>query len=187
MTMPLLAGLDGVEKMSKSLGNYIGITEPPQEIFGKLMSISDELMWRYMELLSFQELAVIRLKREAVANGANPRDVKFEFATEIVKRFHGQLAASNAAMEFIARFRDGQLPENMPEVTLSAPAGGLAIAQAIKQAGLAPSVSEAARNIEQGGVRLDGERLADKALKLARGTSVVVQVGKRKCARVIVK
>jgi len=184
MTMPLLVGLDGVEKMSKSLGNTIGITEPPQEIFGKLMSISDELMWRYMELLSFQELEVIRLKRAAVANGANPRDVKFEFATEIVKRFHGQLAARNAAMEFIARFRDGQLPENMPEVTLHAPAGGIVITQILKQADLAPSVTEANRLIEQGGVKVDGERVSERSLMLAKGNVYVVQVGKRKVARI---
>jgi tyrosyl-tRNA synthetase len=187
LTTPLLQGLDGVNKMSKSLGNYVGIAEPPQEIFGKLMSISDELMWRYIELLSFEPMSAVRKRRQEVAGGANPRDVKVRFAQEIVARFHGAAAARTALEAFEQRFRHGQLPEEMAEVTLSAPAGGLAIAQAIKQAGLAPSVSEAARNIEQGGVRLDGERLADKALKLARGTSVVVQVGKRKVARVIVK
>jgi tyrosyl-tRNA synthetase len=184
ITMPLLVGLDGVEKMSKSLGNYIGITEPPQEIFGKLMRISDELMWRYMELLSFEETTAIRSKREAVANGANPRDVKIEFATEIVKRFHGQLAAKDAAMEFIARFRDGQLPESMPEVTLHAPAGGIVITQVLKQADLAPSVTEANRLIEQGGVKVDGERVSERSLMLAKGKTYVVQVGKRKVARI---
>jgi len=184
ITLPLLEGLDGKEKMSKSLGNYVGIAEPPGEIFGKLMSISDELMWRYMELLSFQDMEVLRLKREAVANGANPRDVKFDFATEIVKRFHGQLAARNAAMEFIARFRDGQLPENMPEVTLHTQGDGLAVVQVLKRAGLVPSVSEAQRVIDQGGVRLNGERLSDRSLRIARGATVVAQVGKRKFARI---
>ena len=187
LTMPLLVGLDGVDKMSKSLGNYIGITEPPQEIFGKLMSISDALMWRYIELLSFEPMSAVRKWRQEVAAGANPRDVKVRFAQEIVTRFHGAAAARAALAAFEQRFRHGQLPDEMAEVTLSAPAGGLAIAQALKLAGLAPSVSEATRNIEQGGVRLDGERLADKALKLARGASVVIQVGKRKLARVIVK
>jgi tyrosyl-tRNA synthetase len=186
LTTPLLEGLDGVQKMSKSLGNYVGIAEPPREIFGKLMSISDELMWRYIELLSFEPMASVRQWRADVAAGANPRDVKARFAQEIVARFHGAGAARAALEEFESRFRHGQLPEDMPEVSLQAPAGGLAIAQAIKQAGLAPSVSEATRNIEQGGVRLDGERLADKALKLARGASVVIQVGKRRFARITV-
>jgi tyrosyl-tRNA synthetase len=187
LTTPLLEGLDGVQKMSKSLGNYVGIAEPPREIFGKLMSISDELMWRYVELLSFEPMATVRQWRADVAAGANPRDVKVRFAQEIVARFHGAPAARAALEEFESRFRHGQMPEDMPAVSLKAPDGGLAIAQAIKQAGLAPSVSEATRNIEQGGVRLDGERLADKALKLARGASVVIQVGKRKFARVTVK
>jgi tyrosyl-tRNA synthetase len=186
LTTPLLEGLDGVNKMSKSLGNYVGIAEPPREIFGKLMSISDELMWRYIELLSFEPMATVRQWRQDVAAGANPRDVKARFAQEIVARFHGVAAARAALEEFESRFRHGQLPEDMPAVSLQAPAGGLAIAQAIKQAGLAPSVSEATRNIEQGGVRLNGERLADKALKLARGASVVIQVGKRRFARVTV-
>jgi tyrosyl-tRNA synthetase len=186
MTMPLLVGLDGVEKMSKSLGNYIGIAEPAQEIFGKVMRISDELMWRYMELLSFQDLDVIRLKKEAVANGANPRDMKFDFAREIVERFHGGTAAQNAANEFNARFRDGALPEDMPAVTLHAPASGLSITQLLKQADLVPSVSEANRLIEQGGVRVDGERVSERSLVLAKGKAYVVQVGKRKVARIII-
>jgi tyrosyl-tRNA synthetase len=186
MTMPLLEGTGGVEKMSKSLGNYIGIAEPAQEIFGKLMRISDELMWRYLELLSFQDLAAIRLQKEAVANGANPRDVKFEFAKEIVERFHGRAAAQNAAGEFNARFRDGALPEDMPEMTLHAPAAGLPITQLLKQANLVPSVSEANRMIEQGGVRVDGERVAERSLTLARGKTCVVQVGKRKAARITI-
>jgi tyrosyl-tRNA synthetase len=184
MTMPLLVGLDGVEKMSKSLGNYIGITEPPQEIFGKLMRISDELMWRYMELLSFDNMNVIHLKKQSVANGANPRDVKFEFATEIVKRFHGQLEARNAAMEFIARFREGQLPENIPEVTLHVPAHGIVITKALKQADLATSATDANRLVEQGGVKVDGERVSERSLVLIKGKTYVVQVGKRRVARI---
>jgi tyrosyl-tRNA synthetase len=184
LTMPLLEGLDGVNKMSKSLGNYVGIDEPPGEIFGKLMSVSDELMWRYVELLSFEPAATVRKWREAVAAGANPRDVKVRFAREIVARFHSAAAAERAEAEFDQRFRHGQAPEDMPEFTLHAPAGGLAVAQALKQAGLAPSVSEAVRNIEQGGVRLNGERLTDKALKLAAGETIVAQVGKRKFARI---
>jgi len=184
VTTPLLEGLDGVAKMSKSLGNYVGIAEPAAEIFGKLMSISDELMWRYIELLSFEPLATVRKWRGEVEAGANPRDVKIRFAKEIVARFHSRAAADRAEEEFAQRFRHGQRPEDMPEVTLQAPAGGLAVTQALKQAGLAPSVSEAARNIEQGGVRLNGERLSDKARKLAPGETVVAQVGKRKFARI---
>ncbi|MEX2240847.1 MAG: tyrosine--tRNA ligase [Burkholderiales bacterium] len=184
LTTPLLEGLDGVNKMSKSLGNTVGIAEAPAEIFGKLMSVSDELMWRYIELLSFEPRATIRRWRGAVAAGSNPRDVKIQFAKEIVARFHSRAAADRAEQEFAQRFRHGQAPENMPEVTLRAPAGGLAVTQALRQAGLVPSVSEAVRNIEQGGVKLNGERLADKARKLAAGQTVVAQVGKRKFARI---
>ena len=187
LTMPLLEGTDGVEKMSKSLGNYIGICEPPQEIFGKLMSISDELMWRYIELLSFEPAGKIEARKRAVREGSNPRDVKFDFAKEIVGRFHGHNAAQNAAREFVARFREGAPPEDMPEVTLQAPAAGLIVTQLLKQAGLTPSVSEAQRMIEQGGVRLDGEKLSDKSMKVARGETVVAQVGKRKFARISIK
>ncbi len=184
LTTPLLEGLDGVNKMSKSLGNYVGIAEAPGEIFGKLMSISDDLMWRYIELLSFEPLTIVRQWRSEVEAGANPRDVKIRFAKEIAARFHSRAAAERAEEEFAQRFRHGQVPENMPEVTLQAPAGGLAVTQALKQAGLVPSVTEAARNIEQGGVKLDGERLADKARKLAPGETVVAQVGKRKFSRI---
>ncbi|TAK43952.1 MAG: tyrosine--tRNA ligase [Betaproteobacteria bacterium] len=187
MTMPLLEGLDGREKMSKSLGNYVGIAEPPQEIFGKLMSISDERMWRYIELLSFEPMAAVRRWRKEVAEGRNPREIKVLFATEIAARFHGQAAAERAHADFERRFRHGALPEDMPEFSLHAPPGGLAVAQLLKQAGLVPSVTEATRLIEQGGVRLNGERLADKALRLAPGASVMVQVGKRKFARVRVQ
>jgi len=184
LTTPLLAGLDGVSKMSKSLGNYVGIAEAPAEIFGKLMSVSDELMWRYIELLSFEPAATVRKWRGDVEAGSNPRDVKIRFAKEIVARFHSRAAAERAADEFAQRFRHGQAPEDMPEVTLQAPAGGLAVTQALKQAGLVPSVTEAVRNIEQGGVKLNGERLADTARKLVAGETVVAQVGKRKFSRI---
>jgi tyrosyl-tRNA synthetase len=184
MTLPLLEGTDGVEKMSKSLGNYIGIAEPAQEIFGKLMRISDELMWRYMELLSFEPMEKILAQKKAVGEGANPRDVKFEFAKEIAARFHGAAAAENAAREFNARFREGALPEDMPELVFKAPEAGLGITQTLKLAGFVPSVSEAQRLIEQGGVRIDGERATDRALKFARGASFVLQAGKRKAARI---
>ncbi len=181
LTMPLLEGLDGVEKMSKSKNNYVGITEAPGEMFGKLMSISDELMWRYYELLSFRSLAEIAQLREQCAAGRNPRDAKVMLAQEIVERFHSRAAAEAALAGFEARFRHGALPEEMPEVVLrGAP---MPIAQLLKQAQLAPSTTEANRNIDQGGVRVDGERIADKALKLPAGT-YVVQVGKRRFARV---
>ncbi|HEU4646844.1 MAG TPA: tyrosine--tRNA ligase [Burkholderiales bacterium] len=184
LTTPLLEGLDGVNKMSKSLGNYVGIAEPAAEIFGKLMSVSDALMWRYIELLSFEPAATVRKWRDEVEAGGNPRDVKARFAKEIATRFHSRAAAERAEEEFAQRFRHGQAPQDMPEVSLRAPPGGLAVTQALKQAGLAPSVSEAARNIEQGGVRLNGERLSDKARKLVPGETVVAQVGKRRFARI---
>jgi tyrosyl-tRNA synthetase len=187
LTMPLLEGLDGKEKMSKSLGNYVGIAEPPQEIFGKLMSISDDMMWRYIELLSFEPLATVRQWRKETAEGRNPREIKVHFAAEIVARFHGDAAAENAHAEFEQRFRHGALPENMPELTLPAPQDGLTVTQLLKQAGLAPSVTEAIRLIEQGGVRLNGERLSDKALRIAPGETVVAQVGKRRFVRVRVQ
>ena len=182
LTMPLLEGLDGKEKMSKSLGNYVGIAEPPQEIFGKLMSISDELMWRYIELLSFESPTTIqRWKKE------HPRDVKARFAKEIVARFHGAAAAERAQADFESRFREGQVPDEMPEVSVKAPAGGVPVAQLLKQANLTPSTTEAQRMIEQGGVKLDGERVSDKALRIPAGRTVVAQVGKRKFARITIK
>jgi tyrosyl-tRNA synthetase len=186
LTTPLLEGLDGAQKMSKSLGNYVGIDEPPQEMFGKLMSISDSLMWRYLELLSFRPLEEIHGWRREVEGGRNPRDVKVALAQEIVERFHGSAAAKKALADFESRFRDGAMPEEIPEVTV--PAGGdpLAITHVLKAAGLTPSTSEALRMIDQGGVRLDGERVSDKGLKLGRGT-YVLQVGKRKFARVTLK
>ncbi len=187
LTMPLLEGLDGVNKMSKSLGNYVGIAESPSEIFGKLMSISDQLMWRYIELLSFEPMTTVRAWREQVASGRNPRDVKVLFAREIVARFHGTRAAEQANEEFERRFRHGELPDDMPEVTLKVPEDGLAVPQLLKQAGLVPSVSEALRMIEQGGVKLDGERVVDKALRVARGRKLVAQVGKRRFARIVLQ
>jgi tyrosyl-tRNA synthetase len=183
VTMPLLEGLDGREKMSKSLGNYIGIAEPPQEIFGKLMSISDELMWRYIELLSFEPSATVRRWRDEVSEGKNPKAVKVAFAKEIVARFHSKEAAQRAEEEFEARFRHGELPGDIPEKTV----GETHILKVLKEAGLVPSANEAARMIEQGGVRINGEKVGDRNLQLERGATLVIQVGKRKAARVTVK
>ena len=184
LTMPLLVGLDGKEKMSKSLGNYVGITEPPQEIFGKLMSISDELMWRYIDLLSFEPLPVVRKWRKEVEDGRNPRDIKDLLAKEIVARFHSQSAADAAEQDFDQRFRHGQLPGDLEERVIQSPEGGLGVTQTLKLAGFAPSVSEARRLVEQGGVRINGERLTDAARKFAPGESCIVQVGKRKAAKI---
>jgi tyrosyl-tRNA synthetase len=187
LTLPLLEGLDGVNKMSKSLDNYVGITDPPSEMFGKLMSISDELMWRYYELLSFRPLdEIVRLKREC-ADGRNPRDAKVMLAQEIVERFHSRAAAQDALSSFEARFRDHALPENMPEVTLHTAGQGLPVAQLAKQAGLVESTSEALRLIAQRGLKLDGEVVADKNKTVAAGATVVVQAGKRKFARVTLR
>lgn len=184
LMMPLLEGLDGVNKMSKSLGNYVGINEAPSEIFGKAMSVSDELMWRWYELLSFRPLAEIAALREQVAAGRNPRDVKVLLAQELVARFHDQAAAEQALADFEARFRQGALPDDMPEVTVSVAGADLPLSAILKQAGLTASTSEAIRMIDQGGVKIDGEKVVDKTLKLARGVTVVLQVGKRKFARV---
>ena len=186
LTMPLLEGLDGVNKMSKSLGNYIGINEPPQEIFGKLMSVSDDLMWRYIQLLSFESLATIEGWKRDVAEGANPRDVKVRFAQEIVARFHDAAAATQALAEFEARFQRGALPDDMPEISLPGVEGALPVPQLLKQAGLVSSTSDAIRQIAGGGVRLDGERVADKGVAVPVGATVVAQVGKRKFARVTI-
>jgi tyrosyl-tRNA synthetase len=182
LTMPLLEGLDGVNKMSKSLGNYVGINEAPNEIFGKLMSVSDDLMWRYIELLSFVSLSEINKLKQQVIEGRNPRDIKVVFAQEIVARFHDRAAAHAALADFEARHRLGVAPDDMPEVALP---GGLAIAQVLKQAGLTASTSEALRMIEQGGVKIGGEKVSDKTLKVNQGV-YVLQVGKRKFARVTV-
>ena len=184
ITMPLLEGLDGVNKMSKSLGNYVGIHDPAGEMFGKLMSISDELMWRYVELLSFESLATLAGWKRSVAEGANPRDVKVRFAQEIVARFHDQAAARQALEEFEARFRHGEIPADLPELVLDVPAEGGAIAQVLRSSGVCPSTSEALRMIEQGGVKVDGQKVSDKGLRLAAGATYVLQVGKRKFARV---
>ncbi len=186
LTMPLLEGLDGINKMSKSLGNYVGITDTPQDMFGKLMSVSDDLMWRYLELLSFRSLAQIANFREEVANGRNPRDIKVLLAQEIVARFHSQKAAEEALAEFEARFQKGVLPDDMPEISVASTEGHISIAHLLKQAGLVASTSEALRMIEQGGVKLDGEKVSDKALQLKAGAVVVAQVGKRKFGRVSV-
>ena len=186
LTMPLLEGLDGVNKMSKSLDNYVGINEPPAEMFGKLMSISDELMWRYFELLSFRSNADLATLRQKVADGGNPRDAKIELALEIVARFHGPAAAPAARDAFFSRFRDNELPTDLPVVQVSARDGRLAIANVLKAAGLTSSTSEALRMIGQGGVKLDGERVSDKGLELPAGATHVIQVGKRRAARVSV-
>jgi len=184
LTLPLLEGLDGVNKMSKSLDNYVGITEPPSEIFGKLMSISDELMWRYYELLSFRPAEdVAKLKREC-ADGRNPRDAKVELAQEIVARFHSHAAAEKALSDFEARFRQGAVPETMPEVVLQTNGVGLPIAQLAKQAGIVESTSEALRLIAQRGLKVDGDVVAEKALVIPAGRTIVLQAGKRKFARV---
>jgi tyrosyl-tRNA synthetase len=186
MTMPLLEGLDGVNKMSKSLGNYIGITEAPDQMFGKLMSISDDLMWRYFDLLSFRPNADIARLREEVSGGRNPRDVKFELGMEIVERFHGAGSGVRARDEFIARFQQGALPGDLAEVTLPAGPGGLGIAHLLKGAGLVTSTSEAFRQLKQGAVKVDGERVEDGAATFAVGTTHVFQVGKRRLARVTI-
>jgi tyrosyl-tRNA synthetase len=186
LTMPLLEGLDGVNKMSKSLGNYIGITESPNEIFGKLMSVSDTLMWRYIELLSFAPLATVRQWKSEVEGGRNPRDIKVGLAQEIVARFHGAAAAPAALADFEARFKQNEIPADIASVQVQAGPDGIAIASALKEAGLTASTSEALRMIAQGGVKLDGEKVSDKALKLAKGSTVVAQVGKRKFARITV-
>ncbi len=186
ITLPLLEGLDGVQKMSKSLGNTVGITDAPDDMFGKLMSISDELMWRYFELLSFKSLPEIEKLRESVDSGANPRDVKFELAREIVDRFHAAGDGSEAQQRFVERFSQGSVPDDLEEKALSSDGDGLGIASAIKQAGLASSTSEAIRLIKQGAVRFDGERLEDPKTVLAAGTTGVLQVGKRRIAKVLV-
>ena len=186
LTMPILEGLDGVQKMSKSLGNYIGITDPPDEMFGKIMSISDELMWRYYELLSFRPMTEIEDLRHRVAGGVNPRDVKFELGVELVARFHSNSLAEQARQHFVNRFQKGALPDEIPECLLETE-DGIPIANALKDAGLVSSTSEGFRMIKQGAVRLDGEKVGDRGLVLTKGTAVVCQVGKRKIARLKVR
>jgi tyrosyl-tRNA synthetase len=185
LTMPLLEGLDGVNKMSKSLGNYIGISEPAREIFGKVMSVSDDLMWRYYELLSFRSAAEIAQFRRQVEEGRNPRDIKVLLAQELVARFHDERAAVDALAEFEARFQRGALPDDLPQVVVAVGMTGLPITQVLKQAGLTSSTSEAIRMMEQGAVRLNGERVEDRGLVLQAGETVVLQVGKRKFASVV--
>ncbi len=187
ITLPLLEGLDGVQKMSKSLGNYVGITDAPNDMFGKLMSASDELMWRYLELLSARSMAEIETWRVAVGDGANPRDIKFELAAEMVARFHSPAAAVAAKEAFVARSH-GAVPDDVPELTVTADAaGGLGIARLLKDAGLVKTTSEAMRLIEQGGVRIDGERLEDPRLTCQVGATHLYQVGKRRFAKVRVE
>ena len=186
LTMPLLEGLDGVNKMSKSLNNYVGITDKPQDMFGKLMSISDQLMWRYLELLSFRSMSEIANWRADVDGGRNPRDIKVLLAQEIVARFHSQKDAEAALAEFEARFRRGALPEDMPEIIVQAADGSIAVPQLLKSANLVESTSDAIRMIVQGAVKLDGARVNDKADVVLAGRVVVAQVGKRKFARITV-
>lgn len=183
LTMPLLEGLDGVNKMSKSLGNYIGVAEAPEIIFAKIMSISDELMWRYIELLSFESLETIAKWKADIASGANPRDVKVRFAQEIVARFHSQQAAEQALNDFQTRAKGG-IPDDVPEVSVTIEGSSIGIAQLLKLAGLVESSSEAMRAIDQGGVKLDSEKISDRNLQLNKGVTIVAQVGKRKFAKI---
>ena len=187
ITMPLLEGLDGVNKMSKSLGNYIGITDAPNDMFGKIMSISDELMWRYFELLSFRPLTELARLKQSVVDGANPRDLKFLLAEELISRFHSPAAAALAQADFIARFQKGAMPDEIPEITLTTATETLPIASLLKEAGLVGSTSEALRMIQQGGVKIDGNKVEDRNLMIQKGMTGVFQVGKRKYAKVFLK
>jgi tyrosyl-tRNA synthetase len=183
LTMPILEGLDGVQKMSKSLGNYVGITDAPDDMFGKLMSISDELMWRYMELLSATSMAEIEGWKGACAEGANPREYKVRFAQEMIARFHDQAAAGRALDNFEARFKQGLVPEDLEEIRLSLPQGGYPIANLLKDLGLTQTTSEAMRMIQQGGVKMDGEKIEDPKLVIREAKVLILQVGKRKFAK----
>jgi len=185
LMMPLLEGLDGVNKMSKSLGNYIGISEAPETIFAKIMSISDELMWRYIDLLSFASLETIAQWKAQVAAGENPRNIKVGFAQEVVARFHGQAAAEKALQDFQTRAKGG-IPDDVPEVEVIIESDSLGISQLLKQAGLVESTSEAMRAVQQGGVKLDSVKVDDKNLQLAKGVTVIAQVGKRKFAKITI-
>lgn len=187
LTMPLLEGLDGVQKMSKSLGNYIGIDETPQEMFGKIMSISDELMWRYFELLSFRPMTEIEKFRADVALGTNPRDIKFKLAEEIIARFHDQIAATKAREEFIARFKHGAIPEDINEIKIAIETHDLPLANLLKQAGLASSTTDALRMIKQGAVKIDNQKVCDDKLRIKKGTTGIYQVGKRRFAKISVQ
>jgi len=187
LMMPLLEGLDGVQKMSKSLGNYIGITDTPTDMFGKIMSISDVLMWRYYELLSFKPLEEIESYKVDIENGKNPRDVKIDLAKELIARFHDEAAAQAAHDEFINRFQKGALPDEMPELDITTENGEIAIANLLKEAGLVASTSDAFRMIKQGAAKIDSEKVTERNLMIASGTTAVYQVGKRKFARITVK
>lgn len=184
LTMPILEGLDGVQKMSKSLNNYVGIADKPDEMFGKIMSVSDDLMWRYYELLSFRPMQEVNELRAKVEAGLNPRDAKVQLAEELVERFHSRGAARQANENFVARFRKGAIPDEMPEITLQAGPDGLPIANLLKQAGLVSSTSDAMRMIKQGAVKISGERMEDRGLRGEAGSTEVYQVGKRRFARV---
>ena len=184
LMMPLLEGLDGVQKMSKSLNNYIGITDAPNDMFGKIMSISDELMWRYFDLLSFRPIEEIAQLKITVAEGANPRDTKIELAKEIIARFHDDAAAEAAHQDFIQRFQKNAIPDDMPELTVTLTADGMGIASLLKEASLVASTSEAMRMIKQGAVKIDGEKVDDPKLQLSVAGEAVYQVGKRKFARI---
>ncbi|KXJ55059.1 MAG: tyrosine--tRNA ligase [Colwellia sp. Phe_37] len=187
LMMPLLEGLDGVQKMSKSLNNYIGITDAPNDMFGKIMSISDDLMWRYYELLSFKPIETISGYKEAIAAGSNPRDVKIDLAKELIERFHDTEAAEAAHQEFINRFQKGALPDDMPELDIVTETGEIAIANLLKEAGLVASTSEAMRMIKQGAAKIEGEKITDNKLVIKAGSSAVYQVGKRKFAKITLK
>ncbi len=187
LTLPLLEGTDGVQKMSKSLGNHIAITDPPEEMYGKLMSVSDELMWRYLELLSLRTQAELDELRAGVESGGNPRDVKMALASELTTRFHGEQASKGAADDFARRHRRGETPEEMPEVSLTGADGGIPVGEFVRRAGLASTNAEAMRLISQGAVRLDGERVSDRAMVVPAGSTSVVQVGKRRFARVSIE
>lgn len=186
ITLPILEGLDGVQKMSKSLGNYIGIFDHADDMFGKIMSISDDLMWRYFELLSFRSIDTVEALKKSTLEGRNPRDIKFELAEELITRFHDKTAAIAARDAFIARFQKGQLPDEIAEKRISVTAP-LPIANVLKSAGLVPSTSEGLRMIKQGAVRIDGEKVSDKNLTLAQGFNAVIQVGKRRIAQVVIE
>jgi len=186
LTMPILEGLDGVQKMSKSLNNYIGIEDDPKDMFGKIMSISDDLMWRYFELLSFRPLGEIEDLKNAMAEGKNPRDIKFLLAEEIIARFHSEEDAVAAREGFIAQFAKNRIPDDIPELSFDAPEDGYAIANLLKDAGLCGSTSDAIRMIQQGAAKIDGEKIADKSVRIPAGTEGVFQVGKRKFAKIIV-
>ncbi len=186
LTMPILEGLDGVQKMSKSLNNYIGIDDAPKDMFGKIMSISDELMWRYFELLSFRPMSEIEAFKQEMEQGKNPRDIKFLLAEEIIARFHSEAEATAAREGFIAQFAKNKVPDDIPELSFDAPEEGYPIANLLKDAGLCGSTSDAMRMIQQGAAKIDGEKIVDKSVKINKGTAAVFQVGKRKFARITI-